>query len=229
MFPLGPDCFCCADCLRLRGILAPNEDGFGSGLGIPGPIGPYFAGTPGLLLYVASAAAEQFSAHLEVADVNQPQVRATTIPVVPVTAFFTGAHSIIDVPIATTSRVTLRVYQSEPRAGAAIAIRVHEYGTHLEGQTIVEPVLLAEGTFAFEYDAIRDQCMPIFACPPVPYHPGYVEVPNLLAQFPQIGETRSQSRRIRIEFEPADPNERYWPMATVTDNTTNDVQLFTAR
>ena len=67
-FPLGADCFCCAQCLDIRGYPAfqANQDGYGERAELPTPFGISVVGRPGAFLYVERSVADQFSAHLEV-------------------------------------------------------------------------------------------------------------------------------------------------------------------
>ena len=229
-FPLGGDCFCCAQCLVIRDYPAfqANQDGYGERAGLPSPFGISVGGRPGAFLYVERAVANQFSAHLEIGDVSRTPAQLTTLPIPSETAFLRGRRSVSDVPIAPTGRITVRLYQLNPNAGAVVTMRVYEFGSHFDGPGQFEPGrLLGETVLAFQYDAQADRCPSPIVCPDVPYHPGYAQITNLLMSMPQVVNASNTTHRLRLEFEPASPSELYWPMITVTDNVTNAVQVFT--
>jgi hypothetical protein len=227
-FPLQTDCFCCSACLGLRSYpaFAPGQDGFGMYAGLPGGFNSVVPSLQGYFLYVETVAAGQFNAHLEVADRLKNPQHSTTLPVVAEGDFLTGRRSIIGVPV-TSSRVSVRVYQSSPDSNATIAIRIFEFGPPASANS--PAALLSQRDFQFAFDAQTDTCMPVFNCPAAVYHPGYVEIPFLPAVFPEVAENRSFFHLVRLEFEPRSPTEKYWPLVTVTDAATNDVQVFTAR
>jgi hypothetical protein len=230
IFPLTPDCFCCSNCLRLRAYpaLLPNQDGFRTHAGLPEPFGPWLAGGPGVFLYVERLGASRLSANLEVGDSSRETTR-TTLPIVPETDFVAGRRSIIAIPLTLTSRITVRAYQLEPRAASQIAVRVYEFGPAAVGAyQFRSGKLLAEAALTFERDP-HDECPQPIVCPAVPYHPGYMQISDVAATMPQILTNASVTHQLRIEFEPADPAELYWPIVTVTDNLTNAVQIFTSR
>jgi hypothetical protein len=231
-FPLSADCFCCAQCLRIREYpaLQADQDGFGTFGEFPGSFHTPIAGFPGTFLYVDRARAGQLSAHLEVGDSSRTPAHFTTVPIVRETEFVTGRHSIVGVPTLPTSRITVRAYQLDPNAGAGVAIRVFGFGPYVIGPYMFAPGFLLAGTvLEFQYDRSYDGCPPPITCPAVPYHPGYAEISNLAATMPEVATNPSISKQIRIEFEPADPKALYWPMVTLTDNVTNEVQIFTMR
>ncbi len=230
IFPLIPDCFCCANCLSLRAYpsFQPKQDGFGIHAGLPALFVSTLTGRPGLFLYVERAGAAGLSSHLEIGDSSRGSTLAT-LPVVPETDFITGRHSVIAISDVTTSRISVRAYQLEPRTGSAITLRAYEFGPALDGPAQFRTgKLLADAVLTFELDP-HDECPPPIVCPAVPYHPGYIQISDLAARMPQIGSNASIVHKLRIEFEPADPNALYWPMVTVTDNATNAVQVFTIR
>ena len=224
-FPLQPDCYCCAQCLGLRTFPAfqADQDGFRTHASLPEPFGLWVSGTPGgAFLYVQRSAAFQFSAHLEIGDSSRPETPPVTIPVVTESEFVSGRHSIVGIPTNSARRMTVRVYQLNPKSGAQIAVRAFEFGPHASASDFQPGRLLAERAAQFTTPVLPD-CPPPVVCPTVPYHPGYVQISDLGVV------SGSVTQQIRIEFEPNDPDEVYWPMVTTTDNATNAVQVFTLR
>ena len=116
--------------------------------------------------------------------------------------------------------MTLRAYQLNPRAGAQIAIRAFEFGPHVSGSGFQPGRLLAERMEQFATIPLEG-CPPPLVCPAVAYHPGYVQISDLDVTSGSI------TKQIRIEFEPRDATELYWPIVTITDNATNAVQVLT--
>jgi hypothetical protein len=224
-FPLRADCFAAANCLRIRDFPAfrADQDGFGEHGGLPVPFSLWVSGAPGAFLYVQRSAASQLSAHLQIGDSRRPQTPPATIPVVPESEFVSGRHSLVGIPTGSGRRMTIRTYQLNPKPGAKITIRAFEFGPHLEGSDFQPGRLLVERTAEFAVPALGGCPTPVVVCPAVPYNPGYVQISDLDVTSGSI------TQQIRIEFEPVDSTELYWPMVTITDNSTNAVQVFVIR
>lgn len=240
VFPLRRDCFSTSTCFRtLRGhpSFPPSTTGIS-----PLDLQPLRAGdsdssSPGLLLYVERAGADDLSAQLHVADTTRrPVTIGTRVPVVRERDAFTKEVSIVGVPIAEGTRATLRIYDFDARADAAVRIRISDTSQRYENGRIIPPRgILAEDVLEFAHDPARDDC--VFDFTPCPegynYQPGTIQIGDLLAEYPQLFQvlppTTGVEHGIRIEITPLTPGLRYWPMVSVTENATSFVTLYVAR
>ena len=222
VFPLTPVCCCSVGCTQsVRGYpaLAPYETDFDSHEPVISSL-PLAKGAPeGAFLYVERAAESQLSWQSYVIDDSSVDKERTQLPLIREDRFLSGRRSVVGVALRPDQRMAVRVYDAVPRDGRPITIRVVAETTN---------VPIAEGQFAFAYDAGTDTCGGYLSvCPAgIPYHPGYLQIVNLAALFPAIA---SDAGPLRIEFDPLDPAVRYWPMVTTTDNLSSHVTVYTVR
>lgn len=228
-FPLSRDCISSVSCFQsVRGVPAfqPLQTGVHTN-----PPSPYHLGIvdgPGFL-YVEREKLSQLSAQLHVVDTSRVPNVPAQIPIVPVESFFTSTRSILGVTPQSGTRITLRVYADERIPGAELALRVHYLGPRVlqEAPWIVFPQLIAERRIAFPLDLPPDRCGFPIGCPDgVSYIPAMIQL-DLLALMPEVAIATAQPHGIRIELEPLTPGLRYWPMVTVTENSTSNVSVYT--
>ena len=166
----------------------------------------------GFFLDVPREQSDNVHFSLRVRDLSrQAESWGTEVPVVRERDFFTAGLQLLDVPVRSTFRQMIRIYDVDPRSGPAQA-RVRIYGTlssrKLPFNAPTDP-LLSDETITFQY-AVRGGG--------VASHPGYVEIGNL-ATRPEI----SGLDTIRIQIDMLTPNHRYWAFVSVTNNATQQV------
>ena len=233
-FPLTPDCISSASCfqqVRPAPAFQPQQTGwhvlpyvrpFGVGGGL---------GLSGIFLYVERSRAEQLSMRLAVGDVSRTPPGSTQIPIVPESEFLASTRSILGVPVGPATRVALRIYTADARAGAEVNVRIYEMAPRLiQNVPYIDPaVMIGERTFTFAYDEGQDQCGRVGCDESLRYLPGIVQINNILDAFPELATAREQPFGVRIEIEPATPDLHYWPLVTATRDVDGFVSVFTVR
>lgn len=163
---------------------------------------PNFA-APGILLYVPVAKSKDIHFNLRVRNASlSPSGLGVDVPVVREQDLFLTQASIINVPVDSTSRITLRVY-SPDRESKFYNVRIFS-----------EPdgALITERQF-FEI-------LPL----DLPYPAFFPVTLNLSSAF--AGVPPAPPRRVRVVIEqPYPAGQRFWPLLSVTDNATQAVTL----
>lgn len=171
------------------------------------------ASTPALLMYVRRDVAPDVRFSLRLRDLNRADSSSgQQIPVVAEEDFRTGASNLLIVqPTNERHRTLLRVYDPDAREGAVVRVRV--YAAFASG---IEP-LIADRVLVLQ--------RPVQPAEGLPYYPGYAEVP-VDAAF--LGRSDlSPTISLRLKVEPLTPGLRYWAMASMTSNNTNEVTIVT--
>jgi hypothetical protein len=229
-FPLTPSCIdsaICFESVRTAPAFTPRHGGFDIFPSLH-PVTMQSAPS-GRFLYIERARAEQLSMRLAVGDVSRTPAGSTELPIVPESAFFNTARSILGVPVVPTTRVALRVYTAATQG--SITVRVHEMAGHELGSPahFQPPRLLGERTFSFAYDPAHDTCG-FLGCPEgVRYVPATVQLLNLHEVFPELATLRDPRYGLRIEIVPNTPGLRYWPLVTATRDIDGFVSVYTVR
>ncbi|HET7436672.1 MAG TPA: hypothetical protein VFN10_18330 [Thermoanaerobaculia bacterium] len=154
------------------------------------------AGVNGRLLHVRAELASQLAFSLRVRDLARAaEDDGTELPVVRGEAFRTGTVRLIDVPLAPTSRVLLRVYDLDDRGDGQVRVRVISD----DGAIADHPLLIAASGYGHPGG--------------LPFAPGYGALPL------------EGSGNVRVEIEPITPGLRLWAFATVTNNATQHVTV----
>jgi hypothetical protein len=200
--------------------LSAFHDVLGSRSGVGQRISP-----TGEFLYVERCRFDDISMQLHAGDVRKPAGEWTRIPLVSEKEFFDTTRSIIGLPLQSGNRLSLRVFQLDPLAGAEIILRVHEAAVLQSGATRAR--LLAERRLAFNID--ETPCVWLHCPEGFEYRPGFIAIGDLLHEVPETASAVDRELGIRIEIEPVTPGLRYWPMVTVTDNATNHLAVYTVK
>jgi hypothetical protein len=121
------------------------------------------------------------------------------VPVVFIEDFFSGTAALVDVPIETSSRVTLRIYESADH-GSSFRLR----GFDREGNDILDEIVSSDRATGGG-------------------QPGYTEIRDLAARFPHLREHSIAT----LHVAPLVSGVRFWTFASVTDNETNRFFIIT--
>jgi hypothetical protein len=192
---------------------------------VPGTVGDAPA-PEGMFFYVERGRLNQLAMQLHGGDATQPRREFTRLPLVPESDFFGDTRSIVSVPVRDDSRISLRVFQLDPSAAAAVRLRVYDAAV-ISFSGPKPSRLLAETVLEFAQPARG--CRSWLNCDEsLFYHPGYIVIGDLIRQLPQI-QSELGPYGIRIEIEPITPGLQYWPLVTVTENATNHITVYTVR
>lgn len=189
-------------------VLEPGETLFAQtfqALGAGDPV-------PAYLLPVEEAALHDIKVELRVRDLSRSDSSwGTELQAVAEDNAYTSRLQLLNVPIETSFRSTLRVYDFDPAAGKAVRVRFFAINPsiHLPGDA-TRDVLLTERDFTF-------QTTPPSGIGVNQSMPGYVVI-----HLDDIPELRGHGR-LRIEVSPLTAGLRFWAFASVTNNETQQV------
>jgi hypothetical protein len=161
----------------------------------------------GYFLHVARGSVDDLSVNAVFRDITQQERSlGEEMPVVRESEFITGKQSLLNIPSDFRFRTRLRVYGFRPEPGLTLTLPFAIY--HLTGN---DP--LAQGAI-------------LLAPPADGIGPAFGELHDIDALFPQI----SGLGPFRIELGPLETaDNRYWALASVTNNETQHVTLITPR
>lgn len=165
-------------------------------------------GVEGLLLTTDPSSAEKLAFTLRSRDRSRDERSwGAVVPVVRSSAWFSTPFSIVDVPLTSRFRATLRIYDGDPTTTPAV--RVRYFAVHPTAQGAPADTFLSETTpsFALPPESSRNRC------------PGYSQI--ALSLDPSI----VSAGRIRITVEPLDGRREYWAFVSVTNNDTQEVTI----
>jgi hypothetical protein len=163
-------------------------------------------------LYVERGRVSDLSFTLRTRDVSrQSESWGTAIPVTPVDRLFNRAFALTDVPLDSLFRSTLRVYGVPDSNVPAVRLRFYEIDPSRSDFDVNNDPLLLEQTLTLNIQPSGDSPA---SCPAVAQL-ALSSVPELVGH-----------QRIRIEFDPL-VAAKYWAMASVTNNTTQEVTVIT--
>lgn len=172
---------------------------WGEVLYLHGPIAPFF-------LYVKSEFSDHVHFHLRSADTSREALSfGTEIPVIREKEARTGKIDLMDVPVDTRFRRTLRIYGGFGHT------------------TLTEAITMTVRVFPLESDQLLSESVVTLAWGggPYPFYPAYREFDPVPS-----GSTLS-TERVRIQLEPVNQTVRYWAFLTVTNNETNHITTIT--
>jgi hypothetical protein len=159
----------------------------------------------GFFLYVARPLNDAVSFNYRVQDVSrQSQTWGTQIPVIRERDLFTSAIHILNVPVNSSFRQALRIYDFDsnvPQTDFFVRIFRVDSVQLSEGAALVEVILSAATVQAPQNG------------------PNEMNLSNLAATYPVI----STADRVRIEVEPLRTGTRFWAFVSVTNNETQHV------
>jgi hypothetical protein len=230
-FPLSPECYTSSFCYKImRGYpaLSPHMTLFHAYLVTPGYVGVTGSEAPGVFLWVEKGRREDLNVGLRlVEETTTSDSRVTRLPVVFESEFFDRSRSILAIHAKPPSRMALRIYDLESRAGAEVRIRISEQSGHWQQSPLqfVTDVYL-EDTLELDYPE-TDSCTFSVGCPPgASYKPGYIQIFDLFNRYPLLNDARPE-HGFRIEITPVTPGLRFWAFVSVTEPGTNDVAIYT--
>jgi hypothetical protein len=165
--------------------------------------------TPGTFLYVRAADAAKIHFSTRAYDAARSnETSGAEIPAVRDHEFRTSTISLLNLPVASDYRQTLRVYDADARAGAAVIVRLFagdETAPHFEHVfPLAAPSPAHRTTTAL-----------------LPVHPGYLQL--------DLGEAIALSRgeAVRVDVAPVTPGLRFWAFVSITNNRTHHVTTVT--
>jgi hypothetical protein len=178
----------------------------------PGATVPVFGSVTlgGQIFAVEKEYADDVHLSLRIADVNRrPVNQGTEIPIVREQDWKTEPVELLDIPTDVLVRQTLRIYEPEGTNRTGVRVAFHPlFGTQPPiAEVVLEPRGGSEMTLSPWFSGV----------------PAFVEIPDLIAAFPQL----AIQERIRIRIEPLTPGMRYWAFVTITDNATQQVTVVT--
>jgi hypothetical protein len=162
---------------------------------------------PANILHIPVAGAAGISFSLRLFDDSDP-TSSLELPVVRERDFRTSRVSLLHIPVNDHSRVDLRLYDPRDLDGNRVKVQIASEET---GE------VLAEFDTGLNGQSLRD------TPDPFPSNPGYVQMGRLADLFPAIRTATS----IRITITPLTDGMEFWAMASVTDNQTNRISLYT--
>jgi hypothetical protein len=171
---------------------------------------------PGLLLYLnkANSAATMFN--LRVQDISrQAETWGTELPVVREAQFRTDRIELLNIPIDSRFRQTLRIY--DPDAHERVTFRV----------TFFDTTAVARGEERSGGTLIAD--IVVDAQAGKTYRPNFPRVPSVaqLSTFRQLLPQFTATERVRVEVQPVTEGVRFWAFVSVTNNDTQHVTTVT--
>ena len=170
-------------------------------------IGGSLVGTGGALVYFERPMNEDIRFQLRIRDLTlQALTWGTEIPVVREEEAFTTSIDLLDVPLDSRFRQTLRIYDFDARSISEVNVRIWNQA---------EGTLAAERRVTLGHRGPQRVIFPIF--------PGYVQVGDFITEFPSLAGIE----RIRVEIEPVSPDLKFWAFLSVTNNETQHVTTIT--
>lgn len=162
----------------------------------------FFGDPPGLFFYVKKDAAPNVHFNLRVQDLSrQADTLGTEIPVIRERDLITQTISLVNVPVGSSFRDTLRVYDFDASGAATVTVTAFEADGKFIGSVDLRLVTPTTSVFA------RD--------------PGYAEISSVVGTFPTTGSS------VVLEIKPTSGGLRYWAFVSVTNNVTQDVTTVT--
>ena len=233
-FPLSPECYTSAFCwqsMREHPALLSHTTLFQAYLTSPGDVGVTESGTPGVFLWVEKGRRADLNVTLRlVEETTTSDSHVTRLPVVAESDFFDRPRSIMAIHAKPPSRMAIRIYDLESRAGAGVRIRIVEQTGHWLSfpNPCCEFVtdVYVEDDLRFEYPEI-DSCSFAYGCPPeARYRPGPIQILDLFDRYPVLRDAKP-GHGFRIELIPQTPGLRIWSFVSVTEPGSNDVAIYT--
>jgi hypothetical protein len=155
---------------------------------------------PAAFVYLPNTQPEAIEFGLRVRDVSQQSDSwGTEVPVVREDRAFQRPFDLLNVPLPSRFRQTLRIYDFDNSGGS---VRVQYYN-------------MTGGA------ALKEYLLPLLT-PTDTYTPAYLQ----FDQFAQVPELAGVDR-IRVRISPMDASQRLWAMVSVTNNVTQELTLIT--
>lgn len=157
---------------------------------------------PAAFIYVPDGSVGAIEFGLRVRDVSrQTDSWGTEVPVVRESRAFQGSFDLLNVPLPSRFRQTLRIYDFDDRAGSGVRVQFFDMVT---GRLL------------------KDFQLAMLALSNDVFTPAYVQ----LDQFGQAPELAGLDR-IRVRISPTNATQRLWAMVSVTNNVTQELTMIT--
>lgn len=164
--------------------------------------------SPGALLYVPEGEVSNLHFNLRVRAQSSSSA-GTEIPIVRSKDYRTGRSNLLNVPIDSRFRRTLRAYLPNLVWGR-FTVRIFRTSVQASGESLV-----AERSFDVSFPT--DPPLPLLV-------PGMVDLSGVFNEI-----TGADGDTVRVEIEPSLPvGARYWPLLTITNNATREITVVTA-
>lgn len=167
------------------------------------------SGAGGQFIYVRAEDASRVRFNSRVYDSSRFQNTAgSEVPVVREPLFHTDSISLLNIPISSQYRHTLRIYDADARNGARVAIRIYAADDDQPRVAVTRTLFVPDNNFSTTSALL-------------PVRPAYAQLD------PMDLLTELDFRVMRIEVEPLDAGSRIWAFASITNNETNHVTVIT--
>lgn len=173
---------------------------------------PTSAAPPGRFILLEEPGASNVTIMLHLRETTIRNGWGTQLPTIRATDAFTETVELLNIPTDVALRQTLRVYDFTGRASAAYRVQLSDLDACEQACKASDSVL--REVIVHTAGGVTDG--------PNPLVPGYAQLDRLTDVFPEL----RTAVRLRVTIEPLDGG-RFWAFASVTDNTTNHVTLFT--
>lgn len=158
---------------------------------------------PAAFIYVPNESVDSIELGLRVRDVSrQSDSWGTEVPVIRESRAFQRPFDLLNVPLPSRFRQTLRIYDFEDRSGSSVRVQFYD---------MVTGHLLKD----FQLALLAPRSVDTFT-------PAYVQ----LDQFGQAPEFAGIDR-IRVRISPTNATQRLWAMVSVTNNVTQELTMIT--
>ena len=158
---------------------------------------------PAAFIYVPNESIDAFEFGLRVRDVSrQSDSWGAEVPVVREGRAFQGPFDLLNVPLPSRFRQTLRIYDFEDKSGSSVRVQFFDMIT---GRLLKD----------FQMAMLAPRSDDIFT-------PAYVQF-DQFGQAPELGGID----RIRVRVSPTNSAQRLWAMVSVTNNVTQELTMIT--
>ncbi len=166
-----------------------------------------FSDPMGLIYYPRRSRADNVRFSSRIFDISRSSLNGgTEIPVVRERDFRTDGIVLVDIPMGSTFRTALRVYDPDQHDGGLVRMRIFA----VDGET---PVAEATVTLSYPIRTIAPDLFPI--------RPAFAYAGDLLTAFPALGSVSN----VRIELRPITAGMRIWGFVSITNNDTQQVTV----
>jgi hypothetical protein len=168
------------------------------------PFSPQPAGDPGLIAYVEGLPGD-VTFNLRVRDLSrQAETWGTELPVIHEGDLLTGEKSLLNVPVESRFRQTLRIYSLD---GTEARFRLRAFALSTNETLGTAGIVLRAPTPG----------------PQLPYKPSYAQLGDIVPLFPRT----SGLGTVGLQLTPLTPAVRYWAFLSITNNETQHVTTIT--
>jgi hypothetical protein len=166
------------------------------------------SGAGGQFIYVRAEDAGKVRLNARVYDASRTNATAgSEVPVVREPLFHTDAVELLNIPIHSQYRHTLRIYDADARDGARVAIRIYAAGEEQPRATVIRTLSVPARNYRTTTALL-------------PVRPAYTQLDPI-----DLLPNGADFRTMRIEVEPLDAGLRVWAFASITNNETNHVTV----